>query len=512
MNPQIFPSFADYQSALQHPEMAFSTNFLRKGSVESDLWGFPRVRSGGFALTYKVSMQEVTWAARCFHRAVRDRSTRYTRISEAIEERNLPFFVPTRYLHRGIVVQGKHFPISVLEWVEGESLEAYILHNLRNKDELLHLSEKFRAVCHQLEANDMAHGDLSHRNILVRSDDLYLIDYDGMYVPALTGRKSSELGNIHFQHPGRTNTFFNSRLDRFSSIVIYLALLGLAADPALWDRFQSGGEGLIFQKADFLDPRKSQLLFVLERNSLTSRFIPRFRQICQSPVDDVPSLEELISKYRPVVPANLQLWDMVDKRKHEAKFVPADQSQKIREMTGEITTVIGKVTEVFHGCTPEGEDHIFINFGDWKESCFTCVLWGSVLEDFHKLDSPMDNWVGQWMRIHGLVSVRNNRPQIQVDMVTDCTLLESAEMAKKLLQSNRVIGNKSNTMISETKEPVVTNKQRITANNTGTEKKHNQIHLSDIFKASADPGTEDVLNQLYSNNKFKTRKRRRKGQ
>ncbi len=196
----------------------------------------------------------MTWAARCFHRVVRDRSIRYTQICQAIEKHNLPFFVPTRYLYRGIVVQGKHFPISVLQWIEGESLEAFVLHHLENPDQILALSERFRIMCRQLEEFDMAHGDLSHRNIIIKSDEIFLIDYDGMFVPALSSRKSSELGNIHFQHPLRTNAFFNSHLDRFASIVIYLALLGLASDPSLWARFQSGGEGLIFQKADFLNP------------------------------------------------------------------------------------------------------------------------------------------------------------------------------------------------------------------------------------------------------------------
>lgn len=204
-----YPSFADYQSALQHPEMAFAANFLRNGSVESDLWGFPRVRSGGFALTYKIDMKEKTWAARCFHRTVRDRSIRYSQICQVLENNTLPYFVKTRYMHRGISVNGKHFPISILEWVEGESLENYILHQLETSDKLLSLSEKFRVMCMRLEEANMAHGDLSHRNILVKSDDLYLIDYDGMFVPGLTGRKSSELGNIHFQHPSRSVLFFN---------------------------------------------------------------------------------------------------------------------------------------------------------------------------------------------------------------------------------------------------------------------------------------------------------------
>ena len=44
-----------------------------------------------------------------------------------------------------------------------------------------------------------AHGDLKPDNILVQADgSLTLVDYDGMYVPAMQGQKSRELGSPDF--------------------------------------------------------------------------------------------------------------------------------------------------------------------------------------------------------------------------------------------------------------------------------------------------------------------------
>ncbi|QLQ08322.1 MAG: hypothetical protein HZY76_21580 [Anaerolineae bacterium] len=52
-----------------------------------------------------------------------------------------------------------------------------------------------------LQTHGIAHGDLQHGNVLVAADELRLIDYDGMYVPPLSGRESHEIGHRNYQHP-----------------------------------------------------------------------------------------------------------------------------------------------------------------------------------------------------------------------------------------------------------------------------------------------------------------------
>jgi hypothetical protein len=501
MNPQSFPSFADYQSALQHPEMAFSSNFLRLGLVESDLWGFPRVRSGGFALTYKVELKDNTWATRCFHRAVRDRAIRYAQICRMLEEHQLPFFVPTRFIQHGISIHGKQYPISILKWIDGESLESFALHHLEEPEELLALSGKFREVCRQLELNSLAHGDLSHRNILVKTGEIYLIDYDGMYVPALSGRKSSELGNIHFQHPLRTNTLFDAHLDRFSSIVIFLALIALAADNSLWQRFQSGGEGLLFQRSDFLDPQKSRLFRTLEKIPETSRFIPEFRRICLSPIETVPSLEEFITGKAANPFTVAALLEINQRKLPEIRAIDSQALPDILRSVGEIATIVGCVKEVFHGHAASGEVHTFINFGNWQEDCFTTVLWGPVLEDIQRLDISLDSWEGQWISVTGLVSVRNKRPQIQVEAVTDLFLYRSEDEARKLLEQKvkKEIEKKprKSPLIALSAKKLVTPSTEIIISPQAV------FSLTDMFESNGNPVIETVLNQLYSPDRFK---------
>src|SRR5438093_695743 len=73
----------------------------------------------------------------------------------------------------------------------------------------------------------MAHADLQHGNVLLipGSKDnalaLRLVDYDGMYVPALADRPSGELGHPNYQHPLRVDQAgYNPGVDRFSHLVI----------------------------------------------------------------------------------------------------------------------------------------------------------------------------------------------------------------------------------------------------------------------------------------------------
>ena len=120
-----------------------------------------------------------------------------------------------------------------------------------------------------------------------------LIDYDGMYVPALAGRRSHELGHRHYQHPQRTETDFGPETDRFSSWVIYTALVALAADASLWDRTGAGEEFLLLRDEDFRRPEASATL-----NALAGHGDPRLRALAdllrtmvRLPLSAVPSLD-----------------------------------------------------------------------------------------------------------------------------------------------------------------------------------------------------------------------------
>lgn len=91
-----------------------------------------------------------------------------------------------------------------------------------------------------------AHGDLNPDNILVREDDsIVLVDYDGMYVPAMKGEKSRELGTPDFRHPDRTESDFDEHIDDYAAVSILLSLKAIATNSSILERYGAADRLLI---------------------------------------------------------------------------------------------------------------------------------------------------------------------------------------------------------------------------------------------------------------------------
>src|SRR5690606_3395463 len=95
----------------------------------------------------------------------------------------------------------------------------------------------FLRLVKELETFNIAHGDLQHGNIIVKNNQMVLIDYDGMYFPELVGLATNEVGHINYQHPQRTARHFNKDIDRFASIIIYIGLKAVSINPSLWKKY-----------------------------------------------------------------------------------------------------------------------------------------------------------------------------------------------------------------------------------------------------------------------------------
>jgi hypothetical protein len=153
-----------------------------------------------------------------------------------------------------------------MEWVQGESLTKFVSGHLRQPQMLQSLAEGLVDMSRSLQGAGIAHGDLQHGNILVVGGQVRLIDYDGMYVPALNGQVSHEVGHPNYQHPARKEGDFGPALDNFSVWVIHLSLLALGAQPSLWGQFQGGDECLLFRRKDFENPGASPVFRALEQS------------------------------------------------------------------------------------------------------------------------------------------------------------------------------------------------------------------------------------------------------
>jgi WD40 repeat protein len=180
-----------------------------------------------------------------------------------------------------------------MAWIDGQPLNRAVEASLTDPKQLAQLERRFADLVVELRTLGIAHGDLQHGNILVnRAGELSLVDYDGMFVPALRGLPASETGDANFQHP-RRSTQFDADLDRFAAIVIVVALRALIVTPALWRTYNTD-DNLLFQRADFADPDRSALFRDLTSEPATRDFAERLRELCRGDYAHVPLLEDFL--------------------------------------------------------------------------------------------------------------------------------------------------------------------------------------------------------------------------
>ena len=219
------PNLEAYLKALQQPaSQTFRDYALQRCEIERNTLGMPRVRSGNFALVFRMNDAHAkrAYAVRVFTRVSKDVEERYQAIAETIkiirETEGSSFFVDFDYQAHGMVVNSQTVPVIKMDWNYGETLGEYLYKNYKDSKRISRLRAQLRELCAFLQKMAIAHGDIQLGNVLVSKDgsQIKLIDYDGMYVPALKGRLASELGQVNFQHPGRKDNLFGPELDRFA--------------------------------------------------------------------------------------------------------------------------------------------------------------------------------------------------------------------------------------------------------------------------------------------------------
>jgi hypothetical protein len=259
-----WPTPQDYNEAIQNPATSFEDDELRRGAAARNKLGIPKPITGNFATVYQVRTGPSVHAVRCFLRNVPDQRDRYELISRHLADARLRQTVEFSFIERGIRVKGVWYPILKMDWVTGTTLAAFVEEHLDDRRMLNKLAEAFLELLDDLRSHQIAHGDLQHGNLLVvdgrTGPALKLIDYDGMWVPALDGLRSNEVGHPNYQHPHRTGDEYGQTLDSFSAWVIVASLLAVRADPTVWStvRPKRADDRLLLGKADYLDRDGSQ--------------------------------------------------------------------------------------------------------------------------------------------------------------------------------------------------------------------------------------------------------------
>jgi hypothetical protein len=260
-----WPLSQDYNEAIQSPAGNFADPDLRHGEAATNALGIPMPYSGNFADVYQVRCPGgARWAVKCFTRQAEGLRERYAEISKHLQKAKLPFTVDFSYLEKGIRIAGAWYPVLKMQWVEGLTLNQFVAQYLDKPAMLDALFQVWGRMAARLREAEVGHCDLQHGNVLLvpgataNSLALKLIDYDGMWVPALAGKKSGEVGHPCYQHPQRLREgTYSIEVDRFPLLLVATALRALkAGGKVLWDKYDNG-DNLLFTETDLRDPAAS---------------------------------------------------------------------------------------------------------------------------------------------------------------------------------------------------------------------------------------------------------------
>lgn len=263
-----YPLISEYVRAIQDAQS--NLDKLAHLSPVLDDHGEPYRSSGAFAVVFKMKDEQTgkCYALKCFTEEQEGRAEAYRRIADELEYVGSPYVVSVRYLEKELFVDSnceeEEFPVLLMDWIEGDTMETYIANNYSDSYAMSMLCYRFCKMAAWLRSQPFAHGDIKPDNIIVRSDGtLTLVDYDGMFVPAMKGQKSPTIGTKDFSHPLRSIDDFDETIDDFALATIALSLKAIYLDSSLFNRF-GASDRLLFSADDYLDLSKSQVLTALQ--------------------------------------------------------------------------------------------------------------------------------------------------------------------------------------------------------------------------------------------------------
>ena len=263
-----YPLISEYVQAIQDAgdnleELAHLTPVL-------DDHGEPYRSSGAFAVVFKMQDKRTRkyYALKCFTEEQQGRAEAYRQIADELDLLDSPYITSVKYMEKELFVDSQceedEFPVLLMDWVDGETMEAYIAANYHNQSAMSMLCYRFGKMAAWLRSQSFAHGDVKPDNIIIRPDgSLTLVDYDGMFVPSMKGSKSPTVGTKDFSHPLRTVDDFDETIDDFSLASIALSLKAISMNSTLLDTF-GASDRLLFSEKDYRTPSNSKVISALQ--------------------------------------------------------------------------------------------------------------------------------------------------------------------------------------------------------------------------------------------------------
>ena len=268
MHNMQYPLISEYVKAIQ--DAGDNLEQLAHLTPVLDDHGEPYRSSGAFAVVFKMQDKSTgkCYALKCFTEEQEGRADAYRQIADELDLLDSPYITSVKYMEKELFVDSQceedEFPVLLMDWVDGETMEAYIAANYQNQSAMLMLSYRFGKMAAWLRTQSFSHGDIKPDNIIVRPDgSLTLVDYDGMFVPSMKGSQSPTIGTRDFSHPLRTVDDFDETIDDFSLASIALSLKAISMKSTLLDIY-GASDRLLFSENDYRNPSNSKVISALQ--------------------------------------------------------------------------------------------------------------------------------------------------------------------------------------------------------------------------------------------------------
>ena len=263
-----YPLISEYVRAIQ--DASSNLDKLAYLVPVLDDHGEPYRSSGAFAVVFKMKDEQTgkCYALKCFTEEQEGRAEAYRQIADELEFVDSSYITSVKYLDKEIFVDSSceedEFPVLLMDWIDGETMETYIAENYQDNYAMAMLCYRFCKMAAWLRSQPFAHGDIKPDNIMVRPDgNLTLVDYDGMFVPAMKGQKSPTIGTKDFSHPLRTVDDFDETIDDFALTSIALSLKAISMNSTLLDTY-GASDRLLFSESDYRNPSSSKAISALQ--------------------------------------------------------------------------------------------------------------------------------------------------------------------------------------------------------------------------------------------------------
>ena len=263
-----YPLISEYVKAIQ--DAGDNLDKLSYLTPVLDDHGEPYRSSGAFAVVFKMQDKSTGkyYALKCFTEEQEGRADAYRQIADELDMVDSPYITSVKYMEKELFVDSQceedEFPVLLMDWVDGETMEAYIAANYHNQSTMSKLCYRFGKMAAWLRSQSFAHSDVKPDNIIIRPDgSLTLVDYDGMFVPSMKGSKSPTIGTKDFCHPLRTVDDFDETIDDFSLASIALSLKAISMKSTLLDIY-GASDRLLFSENDYRNPSNSKVISALQ--------------------------------------------------------------------------------------------------------------------------------------------------------------------------------------------------------------------------------------------------------